>query len=118
MNVDDVLEGTYYCFDDYLVEVDKTLPLGNGPWVMAMFDASDIGKTYFYHVVHTTGGANVCWGEIKIEDKLAPALDCPADITIACSESTDVSHTGNVVVTDCSAYTTVIDDEYTDFGAV
>jgi protocatechuate 3,4-dioxygenase beta subunit len=116
LGVDDVLEGTYYCFDDYTVEVDKTLPMGNGPWVMAMFDASDIGKTFFYHVIHSTGGPNVCWGEIKIEDKLAPALDCPLDITIACSESTDVSHTGNVVVTDCSNYNKVIDDEYTDFG--
>jgi hypothetical protein len=116
LTADDVLEGSYYCYDDYLVEVDKTLPMGNGPWVMAMFDASDIGKTYFYHVVHTSGGVNICWGQIKIEDKLAPALNCPADITIACSESTDVSHTGNVVVADCSAFTKVIDDEYTDFG--
>ncbi len=114
--VDDVLEGTYYCFDDYLVEVDKTLPFGNGPWEMAMFGPADIGKTYFYHVTQTVGGSNVCWGQIKIEDKLAPKLDCPDNITIACSESTNVQHTGNVVVSDCSAYTTVIDDVSADFG--
>jgi hypothetical protein len=67
-------------------------------------------------VVHISGGPNLCSGEIKVEDKLAPALLCPADITIACSESTDVSHTGNVGVTDCSNTTRVVDDEYTDFG--
>ena len=67
---DDVLEGSYFCFGDYIVEVDKTLPYGNGPWVMAMFDASDIGKTYQYRVIHFGGGNNLCWGEIKIEDKL------------------------------------------------
>lgn len=65
LGADDVLEGTYFCYDDYLVEVDKTLPMGNGPWVMAMFDASDIGKTYSYHVVHTSGGVNLCWDRSK-----------------------------------------------------
>jgi hypothetical protein len=113
---DDVLEGTYFCYDDYKVELDKTLPYGNGPWVPANFNASDLGKTYFYHVVHITGGPNLCWGEIKVEDKLAPALTCPADVTIACSESTDPSHTGNIAIADCSNTTRVIDDEYTDFG--
>jgi len=117
VSADDVLEGTYFCYDDYLVEVDKTLPYGNGPWVMAMFDASDIGKTYAYHVLHDCGSFNTCWGNIKIEDKLAPALTCPADITIACSESTGVQHTGNIGISDCSSYTTVVDDESADFGS-
>ncbi len=116
LGADDVLEGTYFCYDDYVVEVDKTAPFGNGPWEMPMFGPADIGKTYFYHVLHDCGGPNTCWGEVKIEDKLAPKLDCPADITIACSEPVDVSYTGNVVVTDCSAYTTVIDDVFADFG--
>jgi hypothetical protein len=114
--VDDVLEGTYFCYDDYTVEIDKTLPYGNGPWIPATFNASDLGKTYQYHVVHSSGGQNICWGEIKIEDKLAPALDCPADITIACSEATDVSHTGNVGIVDCSNTTTVLSNLVIDNG--
>ncbi|MDO8367928.1 MAG: HYR domain-containing protein [Saprospiraceae bacterium] len=114
--VDDVLEGTYFCYDDYTVEVDKTPPYGNGPWIPATFNSSDIGKTYQYRVVHTSGGNNICWGEIKIEDKLAPALDCPADITIACSEPTDISHTGNVVISDCSSTTTVLANVVVDHG--
>ncbi|MDO8367673.1 MAG: T9SS type A sorting domain-containing protein [Saprospiraceae bacterium] len=116
VGADDVLEGNYFCYGDYIVEVDKTLPYGNGPWVLAIFDASDIGKTYQYRVLHISGGSNLCSGEIKIEDKLAPKLVCPIDITIACSESTEVSNTGNVGIADCSSYTTVIDDVFTDFG--
>ena len=116
VNPDDVLEGTYFCFSDYLVEIDKTLPLGNGPWLPATFDASDIGKTYFYRVVHIGGSSNVCWGQIKIEDKLVPKLVCPANITVACSESTNVAHTGNVNIADCSSTNTVVDNQFTDFG--
>ncbi|MBL7808984.1 MAG: T9SS type A sorting domain-containing protein, partial [Saprospiraceae bacterium] len=116
IDADDVLEGTYFCLDDYRVEVDKTLPYGNGPWVPADFNASDIGKTYQYRVIRITGAANICWGEIKIEDKLAPALTCPVDVTIACSESTEMQHTGNILIADCSNTITVVDDEYTDFG--
>ncbi|MBK8196174.1 MAG: hypothetical protein IPK76_24375 [Lewinellaceae bacterium] len=28
---DDVLEGSYFCYDDYKVELDKVPPCGNGP---------------------------------------------------------------------------------------
>ncbi|MBL7780569.1 MAG: HYR domain-containing protein [Saprospiraceae bacterium] len=112
---DDVLEGTYPCFDDYIVQLDVTPPFGNGPWVPAQVDASDIGHYYPYRLVHPLSG-NVCNGVVLVEDKLAPALTCPADITIACSESTDVVHTGNVTATDCDTYTIVVDDDYTSFG--
>jgi hypothetical protein len=115
LNADDVLEGTYLCYDDYTVEIDKTLPYGNGPWAPGTVNATDIGKTYVYHVLHPISG-NVCWGQIKIEDKLAPALTCPPNITIACSEPTAAQHTGNVTVQDCSTTSTVLDDTYTDFG--
>ncbi|MCC6281235.1 MAG: proprotein convertase P-domain-containing protein, partial [Saprospiraceae bacterium] len=32
LNADQVLEGSYACYDDYIVELDRSLPLGNGPW--------------------------------------------------------------------------------------
>ena len=72
---DMILEGTYNCFDDYFVELDKTLPFGNGPWVPGFINATDIGKTYQVRITHLVSG-NKCWGNIKIEDKLAPALTC------------------------------------------
>jgi hypothetical protein len=116
ITADDVLEGTYFCYDDFKVEVDRTLPYGNGPWGSATFGASDIGKTYQYRVTHITTGVNKCWGSIRIEDKLVPALTCPADITLACSESTDIPNTGNVGIQDCSATSTQVTEAITDNG--
>ncbi|MBN8681232.1 MAG: hypothetical protein J0L99_01200, partial [Chitinophagales bacterium] len=72
---DMILEGTYGCFDDYIVELDKTAPFGNGPWVPAVVGTADLGKTYQARVTHLVSG-NKCWGEVKIEDKLAPVLSC------------------------------------------
>ncbi|MFN7830631.1 MAG: proprotein convertase P-domain-containing protein, partial [Bacteroidota bacterium] len=76
INADDVLEGgPYGCYDDYIVELDKTLPYGNGPWVAACVNSSDIGKTYQVRVIDPETG-NKCWGTVKIEDKIAPKLTC------------------------------------------
>ena len=111
---DEVLEGTYACFDDYTVVI--TYPAGTNSYNPPnRVDATHAGKTVKYTLVHALTG-NACWGEIKVEDKLAPALDCPADITIACSESTDVTHTGDVGIQDCSTTTTQIDEAITDNG--
>ncbi|NUN69240.1 MAG: hypothetical protein HUU02_05965, partial [Bacteroidetes bacterium] len=111
---DEVLEGTYACFDDYSVVL--TYPFGTNSYNPPnRVDATHIGKTLNYTLVHATSG-NMCWGQIKVEDKLAPTLNCPEDITIACSESTEVSHTGNVGIQDCSTTTTQVDDEVQDNG--
>jgi len=91
VNADQVLEGgPYGCYDFYVVEVDKTLPFGNGPWqrvsqgpafpgfgVPTPLGPGDVGKTYQVRVTDPKTG-NKCWGSILIEDKLAPVLDCPS----------------------------------------
>ncbi len=91
LNASQVLEnGPYRCFDHYPVEVDKTLPYGNGPWVPAVFDCNDVGKTYMVRVFDDLDGdgvldqnENKCTCNAKIEDNLPPALDCsPNPITI------------------------------------
>jgi len=85
VQADQVLEGgPYGCYDDYIVQVDKVLPLGNaaGPWVPAVLGPSDVGKTYGVRVVDPVTG-NTCWGLLKVEDKLPPVLVC-RDITIPC----------------------------------
>ena len=115
LNADDVLQGTYFCYDDYKVELDRIAPFNNGPWQPGVLVASDIGKTFGYRVTHDILG-NMCWGSIRVEDKLAPALVCPPDVTIACSASTDEGVTGTVQITDCSATTTQIHNKFTDFG--
>ncbi|MCC7503769.1 MAG: proprotein convertase P-domain-containing protein, partial [Saprospiraceae bacterium] len=84
LGADDVLEGgPYGCYDDYIVEVDKTAPFGNGPWLPAVFGPADIGKTYQVRVTDPDTG-NKCWGNAKVEDKLAPVLDCPT-VSLPCN---------------------------------
>ena len=80
---DDVLEGTYGCFDDYEVHMDVTLPFGNGPWIPAIVDGDDIGETYQVRVTHLVSG-NMCWGEITVEDKLAPEMEC-VNVELSCA---------------------------------
>jgi hypothetical protein len=112
INADAILEGdNYHCYDDYLIIIKNNV----GQNVGNTFHAADIGKTFTVTIIDPETG-NSCWSYMKIEDKLAPALICPADISIACSESTQSAHTGNVSIKDCSAYTQVVDDEYTDYG--
>jgi hypothetical protein len=79
---DDILEGNYGCSDDYLVELDETAPYGNGPWVPATVGIADIGHTYQVRVTHKVSG-NRCWGNVTIEDKLAPGINC-TDVTVSC----------------------------------
>ena len=78
VNADQILEGgPYGCYDNYIVQVDKSLPFGNGPWDPAIFGPGDVGKTYQVRVTDPKTG-NKCWGNILIEDKFAPVLDCPS----------------------------------------
>jgi hypothetical protein len=113
---DDVLEGTYFCYDDYKVELDKTPPYGNGPWVPGVVNADDIGKTYAYRVVHLIGG-NVCWGNLTVEDKLPPVITCPDDIQILCTESEDdLVLTGTPTWEDCSDVNITRQEDYVQFS--
>ncbi|MCW5925117.1 MAG: HYR domain-containing protein [Saprospiraceae bacterium] len=116
LSPDDVLEGSYFCYDDYKVELDKVPPYGNGPWVPAVLNADDIGKTYAYRVVHLLGG-NVCWGSVKVEDKLPPAVACPADVSILCTQDEDnLSLTGVPTWQDCSAASASRQDDYVQYS--
>jgi hypothetical protein len=83
VSADAVLEGNYGCYDDYMVELDKSIPYGNGPWVPGTVNTADIGKTFQARVTHLVSG-NKCWGNVKVEDKLGPTLICE-DFTIPCN---------------------------------
>ncbi|MDO8367877.1 MAG: HYR domain-containing protein [Saprospiraceae bacterium] len=80
----EVLESAYGCASDYVVEVDKTVPFGNGPWLPATFNATDIGKTYQDRVTNVENG-NKCWGNVKILDKIGPVFTCPG-LIVSCAE--------------------------------
>ncbi|MCC7506010.1 MAG: HYR domain-containing protein, partial [Saprospiraceae bacterium] len=112
LDADGALEGSnYHCYSDYVITVKNQ----QGQPVDNNFDASDIGKTFTVTVLDPETG-NSCWSTLTIEDKLKPALVCPANITIACSEPTAVSYTGDVLIDDCSATTKVVDNEILDNG--
>ena len=77
--------------------------------------AAYIGQTIVVEVEHIVS-CNKVWGKILLEDKLAPAITCPPDITVACSESLQPVNTGTVQIQDCSATTTQITEEVQDNG--
>ncbi|MBP6827314.1 MAG: hypothetical protein KA165_12200, partial [Saprospiraceae bacterium] len=104
--VDEALEGVL--FSDCVVELDKTLPYGDGPWAAPVLGPADIGKTYQVRVRHVPSG-NTCWGNVKAEDKLPPVLICNSLSTIDLDAGGAVSvSTANLSITaadGCSATT-------------
>ncbi|HND88513.1 MAG TPA: HYR domain-containing protein, partial [Saprospiraceae bacterium] len=99
LNADQVLEGgPYKCYDYYVVEIDRTLPLGNGPWQPAILTSADIGKTYTVRVLDPVTG-NKCQGDIKVQDNLAPQLQCSVLPTfVPCSFPPDPGFSKQVTV--------------------
>lgn len=60
-----------------------------------------IGKKIYGKVTEGTG-VNSCWTEIYIEDKLAPVIECPDDLTLNCYQ---LAAYCPVVIENCSHYT-------------
>jgi hypothetical protein len=54
----------------------------NGQLVTTL-DRNDIGRTYQYNAVQANGAT--CWNLVTIEDKAAPVIVEPADITLNCT---------------------------------
>ncbi|MBK7337305.1 MAG: HYR domain-containing protein [Saprospirales bacterium] len=111
---DMILEGSYYCFDDYWVEIDY--PLGTTQFDPPnQVDASHIGKVLTVALWHSVSG-NMCWSVITVEDKWKPEIDCPEDITIWCiQDQFDLDLTGSPYVFDCSDFELEYNDEYLQF---
>jgi uncharacterized repeat protein (TIGR01451 family) len=95
----------------YLVELDKTPPLGNGPFVPAVAGIADIGKTYQVRVTEPISG-NKCWGSIKFEETLGPVMDCDGVTTVnlvnGISAPVTVNDLNVTIVDGCSAPANVI----------
>jgi hypothetical protein len=111
---DMILEGTYYCYDDYTVTI--TYPQGSNTYTPpVMVDASHIGKTLTVNLSHPISG-NMCWAYIVVEDKWKPTIECPENVAIYCVENEhDLSLTGNPVAFDCSDFTLEYNDEFVQF---
>ncbi len=83
----EVLEPPFGCLDAYKIEVDFTVPFGNGPWNPAVFGSNDLGKTYQFRVTNIVNG-NYCWGNITLRDTLRPAPAC-STLNIPCAVPTE-----------------------------
>jgi hypothetical protein len=111
---DMILEGSYYCFDDYWVEIDY-------PWYTTQFDppnsvdASHIGENLTVTLWHLISG-NMCWSTIVVEDKWKPEIECPEDVTIWCIQDPDnLSLVGEPYAFDCSDFDLDYQDQYVQF---
>jgi hypothetical protein len=118
VGADDVLEGgPYSCYDDYIVEIrnwNTGQLIDRRPTVPGVqVGVQDIGQNYQVKVIDPVTG-NSCWGHIRIEDKLAPVLTCPGDLTLDCTASTLPANTGTPTVEEnCGGYTLTYQDNVT-----
>lgn len=86
------------CLPDYSVMLTDIY----GQPVDNPIGCQEIGKNLTFKVTYDPNG-NHCWGQVLIEDKLAPDISCVGD-TINCNMSSDPSQVGFVSATDnCDA---------------
>ncbi|MBK9272403.1 MAG: T9SS type A sorting domain-containing protein [Saprospiraceae bacterium] len=89
--------GPYACYDNYIVTARDWITNAiidrdpNRPGVQ--IDRRDIGRDLRITVTDPRTG-NSCWGKATVEDKQAPILTCPPNITVTCAEGTSPAVTG------------------------
>ncbi len=116
---DMILEGSYFCFDDYTVTITG---LNGTPNYGNTVTGANIGQTLKATVKHLVSG-NTCWGQITVEDKLPPELTC-TNINLICAVTNyepaflqNVLKIQNVypaVVENCSQYALSYVDDWFD----
>ncbi len=119
-----ILLGTYGCYEDFLVEFDTVKSYGNGPWVSLVFGPNDLNKTYFVRIRQVKSG-NRCWGDVKIKDKLAPVVTCQ-DMLLTCAispyspaylqDTLHLLHVYPTITDNCSPYSRTYADTWHDLS--
>ncbi len=113
LNADMLLEGNnYHCYDDYEITITDMIgfPIPNSPFV----DVNDVGENFLVMVLDPDSG-NFCWSQIHVQDYNNPIIECPADITVKCFDSTDEATTGSAILTSCEASIEwIVNDVVTD----
>lgn len=94
--------------------------LGGDEWrPYVEFCCDDIGKTLMVsmRVWDIHGNSNSCMVEIEVQDKLAPFIYCPPDITVSCEfDYTDLNAFGTVRDNVADRKSIVINDKYKKFS--
>lgn len=104
VNHTEILEGTYCLTCDYTVQIDTLPPFGNGPWIPAVLDISDLGHAYQIRVTENST-QNKCWGNIKVVEELecngVTIVNLPAGAPVDLSPSAlQIDYTGDCFVLD------------------
>ena len=111
---DMILTGTEYrCLDNFCVTIVDSMgrPHDN------LFTLDDLGDTFTVSVSDCIGGLNSCWGYVKIEEKLVPTIECPADLTIMCGANTKPDSTGYALLRSCEPMAEIYyEDRIQTFG--
>ncbi len=73
------------------------------------FDCEDLGVVVVTQTVtDNNGNTSTCSANVTVEDNVAPTIDCPADITVACAADVPAVNTGDPEVSDnCAGVVTV-----------
>ncbi|MEL7020825.1 MAG: HYR domain-containing protein, partial [Bacteroidota bacterium] len=111
-------DNSYHCLPNgrtaFVVQIMTTqegVPIPTSPTVTSDY----VGQTLYVKVKHWDTG-NSCSSTIFIEDKQVPLLNCPDDVTLACTASTEPSTTGFAMATDCSDFSVTYEDEVRDLN--
>ena len=91
--------GTHGCTDDYCVTaLDE-----NGDEVPgAIATQEHVGQVLTVRVCTDCDTGNCCWGNVLIENKLRPEVDCPApEISLFCNQIFEPSSVGEPILTTC-----------------
>ncbi len=115
VNADMLLEGNIYsCYEDYIITLEDSAgdPITTAPIIGLAYQ----GQLVTYTVLDPNTG-NSCWGELYIEEKLQPVIECPIDVVISCDENPlaleldtlapnfGMLKTGEVRLVSCEQYT-------------
>lgn len=117
---DMVLEGDPDPSCTYVVAVldPSNNPIATSP----MVTGANLGQTLTVSVTDMTAGSptlgSSCWGEITVEDKLAPMLNCPADQVVLCYETPNAFSTNfianNHLTDNCDDATVILVSDVTN----
>lgn len=103
VTLDMLIENIVGPVSDYQIQIWN----GNILFPGLVLGAADIRKIYTFKVYHNPSG-NTCWGNIMVEDKLAPPLACDSD-TLDCSEDYSVDALGFPIPSNLIGVTSIID---------
>ncbi|MBK9271466.1 MAG: hypothetical protein IPM48_07700 [Saprospiraceae bacterium] len=98
-----LLTGYYACYDVFQVELSHYNHIIPNP-----LDSHFLGKTIVAKITDTTTG-NSCWGNVYVEDKLAPEVIC-RDIRVSCKQF-EIDSLIPAASFDCSDYTVRLLDQ-------